>query len=319
MRRIDADHAIIAMAVRHQENPMSELPRDPTIDFDPGVWKLFDDYVHGVIDRRGFLRGAGKFAAGAMTAGAMLALLSPRFAQAQKVAPDDARIHAEHVEFDSPAGYGRGRGYLVRPAKATDPAPLVLVAHENRGLNPHIEDIARRLALAGFIALAPDALFPLGGYPGDEDAARAKFAQLDQVKTRADFLAAAGWLLKQEGGNGKLGAIGFCWGGGMVNWLATQLPNLAAAAPYYGSAPPPDTVAAIKAEMLIVLAENDERINAGWPAYETALKDAGVSYRMLQPKGTQHGFNNDTTPRFNAGAAAEVWKETLALFERRLH
>lgn len=297
---------------------MSTLPDDPTIDFDPGVWKLFDEYVHGVIDRRGFLRGATKFAAGAMTAGAMLALLSPRFAQAQKVAPDDARIRAEFVEFDSPAGHGRGRGYLVRPADAGGAAPLVLVAHENRGLNPHIEDIARRLALAGYMAFAPDALFPLGGYPGDEDAARAKFAELDQVKTRADFLAAAGWLLKQDGGNGKLGAIGFCWGGGMVNWLATQLPGLAAAAPFYGSAPAIDTVASIKSEMLIVLAENDERINAMWPAYEQALKDAGVSYRMLQPKGTQHGFNNDTTPRFNGEGAAQVWQETLALFERRL-
>ena len=297
---------------------MSTLPHDPTIDFDPGVWKLFDQYVHGAIDRRGFLRGAAKFAAGAMTASAMLALLSPRFAEAQKVAADDARIRGEHVEFDSPAGYGRGRGYLVRPADTSAAAPLVLVAHENRGLNPHIEDIARRLALDGYIAFAPDALFPLGGYPGNEDAARAEFAKLDQVKTRADFLAAAGWLLKQDGGIGKLGAIGFCWGGGMANWLATQLPNLAAAAPYYGMGAPLDGVPAIKAEMLIVLAESDERINGAWPAYEQALKDADVRYRMLQPKGTQHGFNNDTTPRYNAEAAAEVWKETLALFERRL-
>ncbi len=297
---------------------MSALPHDPTIDFDPGVWKLFDDYVHGVIDRRGFLRGASKFAAGAMTAGAMLTLLSPRFAQAQKVAPDDPGIRAEYVEFDSPAGHGKGRGYLVRPADAASPAPMVLVAHENRGLNPHIEDIARRLALAGYIAFAPDALFPLGGYPGDEDSARAEFAKLDQVKTRADFLAAAKWLRQQAGGNGKLGAIGFCWGGGISNWLATQLPDLAAAAPYYGMAAPLDAVASIEAEMLIVLAENDERIIAGWPAYEQALKDAGVSYRMLQPKGTQHGFNNDTTPRYHPEAAAEVWKETLALFERCL-
>lgn len=297
---------------------MRTLPQDPTIEFDPGVWKLFDQYVHGAIDRRGFLRGAAKFTAGAMTASAMLALLSPRFAEAQKVAPDDARIRTEHVEFESPAGYGRGRGYLVRPADTAAPAPLVLVAHENRGLNPHIEDIARRLALAGFIAFAPDALFPLGGYPGNEDAARAEFAKLDQVKTRADFLAAAGWLQKLQGGNGRMGVVGFCWGGGMANWLATQLPELAAAVPFYGMGAPLDDVPAIKAEMLIVLAEADERINTAWPAYEQALKDAAVSYRMLQPKGTQHGFNNDTTPRYNAEAAAEVWKEMLALFERRL-
>ena len=297
---------------------MNSLPRDPTIDFDPGVWKLFDEYVHGAIDRRGFLRGAAKFAAGAMTASAMLALLSPRFAQAQQVPADDVRIRAEFVEFDSPDGYGRGRGYLVRPASPLDAAPMVLVAHENRGLNPHIEDIARRLALAGYMVFAPDALFPLGGYPGDEDAARAEFAKLDQGKTRADFLAAAHWLLKREGGNGKLGAVGFCWGGGMVNWLATQLPVLEAAVPYYGAAAPLDAVPSIKAEMLVVLGENDERINSLWPDYERALKNAGVRYRMLQPKGTQHGFNNNTTPRFHADGAAQVWAETLALFERRL-
>jgi carboxymethylenebutenolidase len=297
---------------------MNPLPRDPTIDFDPGVWKLFDEYVHGVIDRRAFLRGASQYAVGAMTASAMLALLSPRFAEAQQVAPEDARIRAEYVEFDSPAGYGRGRGYLVRPAEGDGPAPMVLVAHENRGLNPHIEDVARRLALAGFIAFAPDALFPLGGYPGNEDAARAEFAKLDQAKTRADFLAAAQWLRAQDGGNGKLGVVGFCWGGGISHWLATQLPDLAAAAPYYGMGAPLEAVPSIQAELLIVLAENDERINAGWPAYEDALKAAGVRYRLLQPKGTQHGFHNDTTPRYHPEAAAEVWKQTLELFERRL-
>lgn len=297
---------------------MNPPPRDPTIDFDPGVWTLFDEYVHGVIDRRAFLRGASQYAVGAMTASAMLALLSPRFAEAQQVAPEDARIRTAYVEFDSPAGYGRGRGYLVRPAEGDGPAPMVLVAHENRGLNPHIEDVARRLALAGFIAFAPDALFPLGGYPGNEDAARAEFAKLDQAKTRADFLAAAQWLRAQDGGNGKLGVVGFCWGGGISHWLATQLPDLAAAAPFYGMGAPLEAVPSIQAELLIVLAENDERINAGWPAYEDALKAAGVRYRMLQPTGTQHGFHNDTTPRYQPEAAAEVWKQTLALFERRL-
>lgn len=297
---------------------MDPSSSDPTIHFDPGVWQLFDQYVHGVIDRRGFLRSATQFAVGAMTASAMLALLTPRFAEAQKVSPDDARIRAEYVEFTSDAGYGRGRGYLVRPAQTDAEQPLVLVAHENRGLNPHIEDIARRLALAGFIAFAPDALFPLGGYPGNEDEARAEFAKLDQSKTRADFLAAAQWLQKLEGGNGRLGVVGFCWGGGIANWLATQMPDLAAAAPYYGMAAPLDAVPSIKAEILIVLAETDERINAGWPDYRQALENAGVRHRMLQLPGTQHGFNNDTTPRFNPTAAAEVWTETLALFERSL-
>jgi carboxymethylenebutenolidase len=194
----------------------------------------------------------------------------------------------------------------------------VLVIHENRGLNPHIEDITRRLALANFIAFAPDALFPLGGYPGDEDTARAEFAKLDQAKTRADFLAAVATLDKIEGGNGRMGAVGFCYGGGIVNWLATQVPDLVAAAPFYGTAPPLDQVKNIKAEMLIVLADNDERINAGWTGYEAALKEAGVRFELVRPPGTEHGFNNDTTPRFNAEAAKLVWGKTLALFERCL-
>lgn len=295
-----------------------QTPRDPTLDFDPGVWQLFDQYVHGLISRRAFLRGASKFAVGAMTASAMLGLLAPRFAEAQKVAPDDARLRAEFVEIDTPQGYGKARGYLVRPAAAKGPLPLLLVAHENRGLNPHIEDITRRLALEGYLVLAPDALFPLGGYPGNEDAARAAFQTLDQTKTRADFLAAARWLLAHPDGNARLGATGFCWGGGVVNWLATELPELKAAAPYYGMGAPLEAVPRIKAELLVVLAENDERINAGWPAYAAALDAAKVRYRMLQPAGTQHGFNNDTTPRHHPEAAAMVWAETLSLFARQL-
>jgi carboxymethylenebutenolidase len=194
----------------------------------------------------------------------------------------------------------------------------VLVVHENRGLNPHIEDIARRLALEGFIAFAPDALFPLGGYPGDEDSARALFAKLDQEKSRADFIAAAGMLSTLEGGNGRLGVVGFCYGGAIANFLATRLPNLAAAAPFYGGAPRTEDVAAIKAELLVVLAAEDERVNAAWPDYEKALKAAGVRYRLLQPPGTQHGFNNDTTPRYDQAAAKEAWDQTLALFKRTL-
>jgi carboxymethylenebutenolidase len=190
--------------------------------------------------------------------------------------------------------------------------------HENRGLNPHIEDITRRLALGDYIAFAPDALFPLGGYPGNENKARAEFAKLDQAKTRQDFLAAAKMLRNIEGGNGSLGVVGFCYGGGMANFLATQLPNLDAAAPFYGSPPPLEEVAKIKAELLVVLAANDERINAAWPAYDSALKQAGVRYSVYQPAGTQHGFNNDTTPRYDEDAAREAWTRTLALFERTL-
>jgi len=297
---------------------MAQQPRLKASDFDPEVLRLFDQYVHGVIDRRAFLAGAGRFAAGAMTATGLLAALAPQFALAQQVKPDDPRLSVERVEFPSPKGYGTGRGYLARPAQGKGPLPLVLVVHENRGLNPHIEDVARRLALEGFIAFAPDALFPLGGYPGDEDAAREKFAQLDQAKTHEDFLAAASFLRGVDGSNGRMGAVGFCYGGGMVNFLATKLPDLDAAAPFYGPAPELADVDDIQAELLVVLAGNDERINAGWPGYREALEKAGVEYALYQPEGTQHGFNNDTTPRYDADAAREAWRRMLALFGRTL-
>ncbi|HWS77781.1 MAG TPA: dienelactone hydrolase family protein, partial [Thermomonas sp.] len=274
---------------------MATPPRKTASDFDPEVLHLFDQYVHGGIDRRGFLAGAAKFAVGATTAAGLLAALSPQFAMAQQVKPDDARLHALRRQFASPQGYGTAQGYLVRPAGAQGPLPTVLVVHENRGLNPHIEDVTRRLALEGYIAFAPDALFPLGGYPGDEDKARGEFAKLDQARTRQDFLAAARMLRELPGGNGRLGVVGFCYGGSMANFLATQLPELAAAAPFYGSGPELGDVARIKAEMLIVHAANDERINTAWPAYEAALQQAGVRYAHYQPADTQHGFHNDTT------------------------
>jgi carboxymethylenebutenolidase len=296
---------------------MSDPTRRKASDFDPEVLRLFDQYVHGMIDRRGFLAGAARFAVGTSAAG-LLAALSPRFAEARQVAPDDARIGTEYVEIDSPKGYGKVRGYLAYPAKPKAPPAPVLVVHENRGLNPHIEDVARRFALEGYAALAPDALFPLGGYPGDEDAARALFQKLDQAKTKEDFLAAARRHERFDGGTGRLGAVGFCYGGGMANFLATQLPTLRAAAPFYGSAPPLEDVPKIEAEMLVVLAENDERINAGWPAYRDALEKAGVKYALYHPPGTQHGFHNDTTPRYDDAAAREAWKRTIALFERTL-
>jgi carboxymethylenebutenolidase len=295
------------------------FPEHTAADFDPELWCLFDQYVHGDIDRRGFLDRAGRFATTAgMTAAGLLAALSPDFARAQKVAPADARIKTAFVEFASPAGYGQVRAYVARPAAASGPLPVVLVVHENRGLNPHIEDITRRVALDNFIAVAPDALFPLGGYPGDEDKAREQFAKLDQAKTREDFLAAADWARAAPGSNGKLGAVGFCYGGGMVNFLATRVPELLAGAPFYGAAAPADQAARIKAELTVVFADNDERINAAWPAYETALKAAGVKYEAFKYPGTQHGFNNDTTPRFDAPSAAQAWARTLALFNRTL-
>jgi carboxymethylenebutenolidase len=293
-------------------------PRRTAADFHPEVLRLFDQYVHGGIDRRGFLDGAARFAVGGTTAAMLLEALSPKFAQAQQVKRDDPRLKAESVELASPAGYGKARGYLVRPANASGPLPTVLVVHENRGLNPHIEDVTRRLALENFIAFAPDALFPLGGYPGDEDKARELFGQLDQVRTREDFVAAANWLRGLAGGNGRLGVVGFCYGGGMANYLATRLSTLNAAVPFYGNAAPLDQVPNIKASLMLVFAQNDERINAGWPPYEAALKSAKVPYEATMYPGTQHGFHNDTTPRYDEAAAKQAWARTVELFNRTL-
>jgi carboxymethylenebutenolidase len=287
-------------------------------DFHPEVLKLFDRYVHGLTDRRGFLEGAKKFAAGGVGAGALLEALNPRFAEAEQVAKDDPRIVGKFVEYPSPEGYGTVKGYLVEPAKAQGKLPTVLVVHENRGLNPHIEDIARRLALDNFIAFAPDALAPLGGYPGDEDKARELFPKLDQAKTRKDFILAARVLKALPEGNGKVGVVGFCYGGGVANYLATQLPDLAAAVPFYGAQPPAEDVAKIKAALLIHYAGNDDRIDAGWPAYEAALKAAGVKYEAFIYPGVQHGFNNDTTPRFDASAAKLAWSRTIDFFNAHL-
>ena len=301
--------------------------RATAADFHPEVLRLFDGYVHGRLDRRGFLDGAARFAVGGVSATALLEALSPKFAAAEQVPRSDTRIVATTIDFASPRGYGTGRGYLVGPASAPPAGgagtaardlPTVLVIHENRGLTPHIEDIARRLALDNFIAFAPDALFPLGGYPGDEDKARELFGKLDPAKTREDMIAAARYLKGVAGGNGKLGAVGFCWGGGMTNFLATRLPDLDAAVPFYGPAPASESVPAIHAPLLLVFADNDEFVNKTWPAYEAALKAAGKRFEAYRYPGTQHGFNNDTTPRFDAGAAGQAWQRTVAFFNRSL-
>jgi carboxymethylenebutenolidase len=293
-------------------------PRLTAHDFDPDLLILFDAYVHGDLDRRGFLDKAQRFATAGVTAAGLLAALSPDFAAGQQVAPADARLKTERVNMPSPAGHGHINGYLARPAGVATALPAVLVVHENRGLNPHIEDITRRLALDGFMAFAPDALSPLGGYPGDEDKARAAFATLDQAKAREDFLAAAGWLRARPDGSGKLGAVGFCYGGMIVHWLATRVPELHAAVPFYGSSPAPAEAVNVKAALLVHLAAVDERINTAWPAYEAALKAAGVPHAMHQYPGTQHGFNNDTTPRYDAAAARLAWERTIAFFKARL-
>jgi carboxymethylenebutenolidase len=287
-------------------------------DFHPEVLRLFDKYVHGTIDRRGFLKDAATFAGKGVTAAMLLESLQPNFAAGQVISADDKRLACQYIDYPSPDGTGTVRGYLARPAKAKGKLPVILVVHENRGLNPHIEDIARRLALADFIAFAPDALTVLGGYPGDEDKARDLFAKLDQGKAREDFVAAAETLLSLRDGNGKLGVVGFCYGGSIANFLATKLPQLKASVPFYGGQPTAEDAAKIKCRLLLHYAENDERVNAGWPAYEKALKAAHVKYRMYQYPGTQHGFNNDTTPRFNKDAAKLAWSRTLEFFNKTL-
>jgi carboxymethylenebutenolidase len=287
-------------------------------DFDQELLILFDAYVHGVIDRRGFLDKATKYAVGGVTAAMLLEQLSPNFAEAQVVKPEDPRIKAQSVEYAAPNGYGTMRGYLVQPAKAAGKLPAILVIHENRGLNPHIEDIARRLALEDFVAFAPDALYPLGGYPGTEDKARELFQKLEQAKTREDFVTAVSWLKARPETNGKVGAVGFCYGGGIVNMLATRVPDLVAVVAFYGSAPNIEDVPKIKAALMIQSAEVDERINASWPAYEAALKAANITYERHLYPATQHGFNNDTTPRYDAAAAKLAWDRTLAFFNKYL-
>jgi carboxymethylenebutenolidase len=295
------------------------MDRKTAHDFDQELLILFDAYAHGGVDRRTFLDRAAKFAVGGVTAAMLLEQLSPRFAEAQVVKPEDERIRQEYIEYPSPNGSGTMRGYFARPAGGTGRAPGILVIHENRGLNPHIEDIARRLALDNFVAFAPDALFPLGGYPGEEDKARTLFGQLDQAKTREDFVAAAGFLKRRPECTGKIGAVGFCYGGGMVNYLATRLgTDLSAGVAFYGSAPNLEDVPKIRSPLLIQSAETDPRINASWPDYEQALKAANVRYERHLYPGTQHGFNNDTTPRYDAAAAKLAWERTVAFFNRHV-
>jgi carboxymethylenebutenolidase len=294
------------------------MPRKTAADFHPDVLAWFDRYVHGFTDRRGFLEEVARYAASGVTASMMLEALGPRFAEAAQVAPDDARIKAAFVDYASPEGSGKMRGYLARPAAAGGKLPGVLVVHENRGLNPHIEDIARRLALAEFVAFAPDALYPLGGYPGDEDRARELFARLDQTKARADFIAAAKFLEKLPACTGKVGVVGFCYGGTIANFLATRLPELQAVVAFYGGQPSATDAAKIKAPLLLHYAGNDTRITSGWPAYEAALKAAGVRYEAFVYAGTEHGFNNDTTPRYDEAAAKLAWQRTLGFFNKYL-
>jgi len=285
------------------------MERKKASDFPQELLNLFDGYVHGRIDRRAFLDGAQKFAVGGLTAAALFEMLRPNYAWATQVAEDDSRIKVETVSVPSPKGNGSVSGYLVRPANAQEKLPVVLVVHENRGLNPYIKDVARRLAVADFIAFAPDGLTSVGGYPGDDEKAVQLFREVNADKMREDMLAAAMWLKARPDSNGKLGAVGFCYGGTVVNWLAVRMgSDLAAAVPFYGEQPSAADAAKIKAPVLAHYGELDTRITSGWPAFDTALTAAHVVHEGYVYKGANHGFHNDTTPRYDEAAAARLWQ-----------
>jgi len=294
------------------------MERKKATDFPPEVLKLFDGYIHGMLSRRDFLDHAAKYAVGGFTAAAMLESLRPNYAWAQQVAKNDPRIKTEYLSYPSPQGSGTMRGYFVRPANASGKLPGIVVVHENRGLNPYIEDVARRLAVENFLAVAPDALTPVGGYPGDEEKAAQLFGQLDSAKRTEDLLAAAPYLKSRPECNGKLGAVGFCFGGGIVNIMAVRLPDVAAAVPFYGAQPSAEDTARIRAPLLIHYAGLDDRINAGWPAWEAALKANHIKYQAYIYPNTNHGFHNDTTPRYDEAAAKLAWSRTIAFFKENL-
>lgn len=295
------------------------MDRKKASDFDQRLLDLYDDYAHGRIDRRGFMKLAVKFAAAGVTAEALLASLTPNYAWAQQVAQDDARLHTEYLDYESPKGGGQMRGYLARPAEPEGKLPALLVIHENRGLNPYIEDVTRRLGVAGFLAFGPDALTPLGGYPGNDDEGREMQRQRDVEEMAQDFIAAAELLKSHALSNSKVGVVGFCFGGGMANTLAVRIPDtITAAVPFYGRQPASEDVPNIKAKLLLHFAEHDGRVNEGWPAYEAALKDAGVDYTAHLYEGVNHGFHNDTTPRYDEAAAKLAWQRTVDFFNATL-
>ncbi|UPH71545.1 dienelactone hydrolase family protein [Abyssibius alkaniclasticus] len=287
-------------------------------DFHPRLLELYDGYVHGKMSKRAFLDHAAKFTIGGVGAAAMLEMLQPNYALAQQVAPDDPAIETTRITYASPDGNGDISGLMARPAGAPGPLPAVLVVHENRGLNPYIEDVVRRCAKAGYMALGPDGLSPLGGYPGNDDAGREMQSQIDGAKLMQDFFAGFEYLMAHADSSGKVGAVGFCYGGGVCNALAVAYPELAASVPFYGRQPDIADVPRIRAAMLIHYAGLDERINAGWPAYEAALKAAGTRYEAYIYDGVNHGFHNDTTPRFDEAAANLAWERTLAHFSTYL-
>jgi len=297
------------------------MPQKKASEFDQGLLDLFDKYVHGALDRREFLDRAKSYAVGGMTAAALLETLSPKYAEAQQIQKDDPRVKTEYVHYDSPQGYGKVKALMARPAGSkgqSEKLPGIVVIHENRGLNPHIEDVARRTGLAGYLALAPDGLTSLGGYPGNDDAGREMQAKLDRDKLAEDWVAAVKYLQKHPDCTGRVGCVGFCYGGAVSNMLAVRIPDLAASVPFYGGQAATEDVPKINAPLLIHYASNDERVNAGWPAYEAALKANGKKYTAYVYENTQHGFHNDTTPRYDEAAAKLAWERTLAFFKEHM-
>ena len=295
------------------------MERKKANDYPQELLDLFDLYVHGDIDRRGFLDGAKKFATGGMTAVAIWESLRPNYAWAQQVPKDDSRIKTEWDTVPSPQGNDSIKGYLVKPANAKGKLPGVLVVHENRGLNPYIEDVARRLGTENFLAFAPDGLTSVGGYPGNDEQGAQMFGKVDKPKMTEDFIAAARWLKGREDCTGKIGVVGFCFGGGIANTLAVKMgADLAAAVPFYGAQPPASEASKIKAAMMLQYAALDTRITNGGPAWEQALKDNHVRYEAFVYEGAQHGFHNDTTPRYDEAAAKLAWKRTVDFFNKEL-
>jgi len=294
------------------------MERKKASDYPQELLDLFHEYQHGDISRRDFLDRAKKFAVGGLTAAAILETLKPNYAWAQQVPKDDPRLKTEYQTVQSPQGNGSIKGYFAQPAKAGGKLPGVLVIHENRGLNPYIEDVARRLALANFIAFAPDGLTSVGGYPGDDEKGAAKFREVNGPKMMEDFVASAEWLKANPACTGKIGVVGFCFGGGIANQLAVRLPDLGAAVAFYGRQPSAEDAAKIHAPLMLHYAGADTGTNAGWPAYETALKANHKTYQEFMYEGAQHGFHNDTTPRYDEAAAKLAWQRTLDFFNKNL-
>ncbi|MCB1385903.1 MAG: dienelactone hydrolase family protein [Nitratireductor sp.] len=287
-------------------------------DFDPELLEIFDGYVHGRITKREFLKQAERFAVGGVTAAMLLSMLSPNYARARQVPEDDASVTSQWIEYESPNGHGTIKAYLSKPAGAEGKLPAVLVVHENRGLNPYIQDVNRRMAKAGFMALAPDGLSPKGGYPGNDDDGRAMQQELDPARLMEDFFAATQHLLDREDGTGKVGCVGFCYGGGVCNAIAVAFPELSASVPFYGRQPKAEDVTKIQAPLMLHYGALDERINAGWPAYEEALRANGKSFEAFIYEGVNHGFHNDTTPRYDEAAAKLAEERTIAFFRKHL-